>query len=77
MSLNNSITINDCITNLQTVDDLNTDINRLKAFLEDSKLLVRDQKALQNIINLLTIKNTKQKTTIHKVANSLNKLGYY
>lgn len=77
MNLNNSVTINECITDLMTVEDFNNDIIKLKEFLSSAKLLVRDQKELQSIINLMTMKNSKQKNTIHKTMNNLNKTGMY
>ena len=77
MNLNNSVIVNDSITNLMTVEDFNSNIAQLKNFLENTKLLVKDKKELQSIINVLAMKNSKQKNTIHKVANALNKVGMY
>lgn len=76
MSYNNATIINDCITDLQTIDDLNNNIHQLKQFLANSKLLVKDKKELQSIINMLVMKNTKQKDTVHKTRNALNKCIY-
>ena len=77
MNLNNSVIVNDSITNLMTVEDLNSNLIQLKEFLNNTKLLVKDKKELQSIINVLAMKNSKQKNTIHKVANALNRIGYY
>ena len=77
MNLNNSVIVNDSITNLMTVEDLNSNLIQLKEFLNNTKLLVKDKKELQSIINVLAMKNSKQKNTIHKVANALNKEGIY
>ena len=77
MNLNNSVIVNDSITNLMTVEDLNSNLIQLKEFLNNTKLLVKDKKELQSIINILAMKNSKQKNTIHKVANALNKVGMY
>ena len=77
MSYNNSVNINDCITDLQTLEDFDTQVENLKSFIDNAKLLVRDKKELQSIINILTMKNTKQKNTVYKVANKLNKMGLY
>ena len=77
MNLNNSVIVNDSITNLMTVEDLNSNLIQLKEFLNNTKLLVKDKKELQSIINVLAMKNSKQKNTIHKVANALNKVGMY
>lgn len=76
MSYNNATIINDCITDLQTLDDLNNNIHQLKQFLANSKLLVKDKKELQSIINMLVMKNTKQKDIVHKTRNTLNKIAY-
>ena len=75
MSYNNSINLNDCITDLQTLDDFNLDVSRLKLFLEEAKLLKRDQEELKNIINLMTIKNTKVKNQVGKTMNALNRIS--
>lgn len=77
MNLNNSVTINDCITNLQTLEDFNSNIGQLKNFLATSSLVIEEKKELQSIINVMTMKNTKQKNTVHKTMNSLNKTGMY
>lgn len=77
MNLNNSVIVNDSITNLMTIEDLNSNLIQLKEFLNNTKLLVKDKKELQSIINVLAMKNSKQKNTIHKVANALNKVGMY
>lgn len=77
MSYNNNLNMNDCITNLQTLDDYNLDISRLKLFIEDSNLAKEDEAALKQIIKLMAIKNTTVKNTINKTMNSLNKMGLY
>lgn len=77
MNLNNSVTINDCITSLQTLEDFNSNIAQLKNFLTTSSLVIEEKKELQSIINVMTMKNTKQKNTVHKTMNSLNKTGMY
>lgn len=77
MNLNNSVTVNECITSLMTVEDFNSNIAQLKNFLENTKLLVKDKKELQSIINVMAMKNSKQKNTIHKTMNALNKCGMY
>ncbi len=77
MSHNNSVTINECITNLMTLDDFNSNVDSLKLFLKDVDLNTEDKERLQKIINLMTIKNTKVKGVVNTTMNSLNKTQYY
>lgn len=77
MSHNNSVTINECITNLMTLDDFNSNVESLKLFIKDIDLNTEDKERLQKIINLMTMKNTRVKTVVNQVANTLNKTQYY
>ena len=77
MSYNNSVTINECITNLMTLDDFNSNVESLKLFIKDVDLNTEDKEHLQKIINLMTMKNTRMKGVVNQVANKLNKTGMY
>lgn len=77
MSYNNSVTINDCITELQTINDFKEEIDRLEDFLHSATLQDDDKEILKKLFTRLLTKNTVQATKIIKVANKLNKLGYY
>lgn len=77
MNHNNSVTINECITNLMTLDDFNSNIDNLKLFIKDVDLNTEDKERLQKIINLMTMKNTRMKGVVNQVANKLNKTGMY
>ena len=77
MSYNNSVTINECITNLMTLDDFNSNVDSLKLFIKDVDLNTEDKERLQKIINLMTMKNTRMKGVVNQVANKLNKTQYY
>lgn len=77
MSYNNSVTINDCITELQTLNDFNSDIDSLRAFAASVALSEDDSTRLKKLITLMTIKNTRVKNKVNKTMNKLNKLGYY
>ena len=77
MSHNNSVTINECITNLMTLDDFNSNLDSLKHFFKNTDLNEEDKETLKKIINLMTMKNTRMKSVVNQVANSLNKTQYY
>ena len=77
MSYNNSVTINDCITALQLVDDIRNEVDSLEYLIEKATLTEDDRIKFKKILTKLLIKNTKQTNKINKVANKLNKLGYY
>ena len=77
MSHNNSVTINECITNLMTLDDFNNNLDSLKHFFKNTDLNEEDKEALKKIINLMTMKNTRMKGVVNQVANKLNKTGMY
>lgn len=77
MSHNNSVTINECITNLMTLDDFNNNLDSLKHFFKNTDLNEEDKETLKKIINLMIMKNTRMKSVVNKVANSLNKTQYY
>ena len=77
MSYNNSVTINDCITDLQLVEDISNEVDSLEYFISTAKLTADDKAQLQKLLTKFLIKNTKQGAKINKVANKLNKLNYY
>lgn len=77
MNHNNSVTINDSITNLMTLDDFNSNIESLKLFLRDTELNTADKERLQKMINLMTMKNTRMKGVVNNTMNNLNKCGMY
>lgn len=77
MNHNNSVTINDCITNLMMLDDFNSNIESLKLFLRDTDLNTADKERLQKMINLMTMKNTRMKGVVNNTMNNLNKCGMY
>lgn len=77
MSHNNSVTINECITNLMTLDDFNSNLDSLKHFFKNTDLNEEDKETLKKIINLMTMKNTRMKGVVNQVANKLNKTQYY
>lgn len=77
MSHNNSVTINECITNLMTLDDFNNNLDSLKHFFKNTDLNEEDKETLKKIINLMTMKNTRMKGVVNQVANKLNKTQYY
>ena len=77
MSHNNSVTINECITNLMTLDDFNNNLDSLKHFFKNTDLNEEDKETLKKIINLMTMKNTRMKGVVNQVANKLNKTGMY
>ena len=77
MSYNKSVTINDCITALQTLNDFNSDIDSLRHFVDTVELTEDDSTRLKKLITLMALKNTNMKTKVNKTANKLNKLGFY
>lgn len=77
MSHNNSVTINECITNLMTLDDFNNNLDSLKHFFKNTDLNEEDKETLKKIINLMIMKNTRMKGVVNQVANKLNKTQYY
>lgn len=77
MSYNNALNLNDCITELQTVEDIHSEIDSLELFINQVDLSSTDKERLQKILTRLLIKHTKQEEKINKVANKLNKICYY
>lgn len=77
MSYNNSVVVNDCITELQLINDYNSDIENLRSFLENATLTEEDYTRLKKLITSVTIKNTITKNKVIKVANKLNRVFYY
>ena len=77
MSHNNSVTINECITNLMTIEDSTNEIDSLEYLIETINLAVDDKTKFKKVLTKLLIKNTKQADKINKVANKLNRLGMY
>ena len=77
MSYNNSVVVNDCITELQLINDFNSDIENLRSFLENATLTEEDYTRLKKLITSVTIKNTITKNKVIKVANKLNRVFYY
>ena len=73
----NALTINDCITELQTLNDFNNEIALLREVLEQTELSEEATDKLKSLKRLMTLKNTLTKNKVSKVFNSLNKLGYY
>lgn len=72
-----SLTINDSITTLQTLNDFDRDIQNLKDFLEDELLTEEATDRLKSIISLMTIKNSNTKNNVHKTMNALNRMNMY
>ena len=77
MNHNNSVTINDSITNLMTLDDFNNEIAHLREFIAEAELNKEDKDRLKKITNLMTIKNTRMKGVVNNTMNNLNKCGMY
>ena len=77
MNHNNSVTINECITNLMTIEDSTNEIDSLEYLIETINLAVDDKTKFKKVLTKLLIKNTKQADKINKVANKLNRLGMY
>lgn len=76
MSYNNSVSINDCITALQLVDDFTNEADILENIIRTATLSTEDKERLQKLLTKVLIKNTKQSEKINQVANKLNKLYY-
>lgn len=76
MSYNNSVSINDCITALQLVDDFTNEADILENIIRTATLSPEDKERLQKLLTKVIIKNTKQTEQINQVANKLNKLYY-
>lgn len=72
-----ALSINDCITTLQSMNDFNNEIALLREFLEEEELTEAQSDKLKSLKRLMTLKNTNTKNKITGVFNSLNKLGYY
>lgn len=77
MNHNNSVTINECITNLMTIEDSTNEIDSLEYLIETINLAADDKTKFKKVLTKLLIKNTKQADKINKVANKLNRLGMY
>lgn len=76
MSYNNSVSINDCITALQLVDDFTNEADILESIIRTATLTPEDTERLKKLLTKVIIKNTKQTEQINQVANKLNKLYY-
>lgn len=76
MSYNNSVSINDCITALQLVDDFTNEAEILESIIRTAPLAPEDKERLKKLLTKVIIKNTKQTEQINQVANKLNKLYY-
>lgn len=76
MSYNNSVSINDCITALQLVDDFTNEAATLQSIIRTATLAPEDKERLNKLLNKIIIKNTKQSEQINQVANKLNKIYY-
>lgn len=76
MSYNNSVSINDCITALQLVDDFTNEADILENIIRTATLAPEDKERLKKLLTKVIIKNTKQTEQINQVANKLNKLYY-
>ena len=72
-----ALDINTAITDLQTLRDFNEDITRLETFIKNRKLSKQNKEDLQEILNLMVIKNKIQKDSVYKVMNLLNKTNFY
>ena len=77
MSLIIMIEINESITELQTMNDINSEVRRLSKFLDEAVLSTEDNERLRKILDSLNKTNEEVKTTVHQVMNKLNKLYYY
>ena len=76
MSYNNSVSINDCITALQLVDDFTNEADILESIIRTATLTPDDKERLKKLLTKVIIKNTKQTEQINQVANKLNKIYY-
>lgn len=77
MSYNNSVTINDCITELQLIEDNTNEIDSLEYLIETTTLSAEDKNKFKKVLTRLLIKNTKQANNVNKVANKLNRMSCY
>ena len=76
MSYNNSVSINDCITALQLVDDFTNEADILESIIRTATLTPDDKERLKKLLTKVIIKNTKQTEQINQVAKKLNKIYY-